>query len=64
MRARIGMAMGAYWGGIMQAIDIIAMIAALGAMGSLPAVLSILTKYTSVAARRFACANPALCNKS
>jgi hypothetical protein len=73
MRARIGIAMGTYWGGIVQAIDVIAMIAAIGAIGSLPALLSVLNKYTRVAVRWLAgrpsraatpCANQALCNKA
>jgi hypothetical protein len=46
MRARIGIALGHYWGGIVYAIDVIAMISALGAIGSLPALLSAVTKYT------------------
>jgi hypothetical protein len=46
MRARIGIAMGLYWDGIMQVIDVIAMISALGAIGSLPALLNAVTKYT------------------
>ena len=46
MRARIGIAMGLYWGGIVQLIDVIAMISALGAIGSLPALLNAVTKYT------------------
>jgi hypothetical protein len=46
MRARIGIAMGLYWGGVMQVIDVIAMISALGAIGSLPALLNAVTKYT------------------
>ncbi len=46
MRARIGIAMGLYWGGIVQVIDVIAMISALGAIGSLPALLNAVTKYT------------------
>jgi hypothetical protein len=72
MRARIGMAMGTYWGGILQAIDVIAMITAIGAIGTLPALLSALTKYTRGAAEWLAgrkwraatrCASQALCNK-
>jgi len=51
MRARIGIAMGLYWGGIVQAIDVIAMIAALGTIGGLPALLSALIKYTRFAMR-------------
>lgn len=46
MRARIGIAMGVYWGGIVQVIDVIAMISALGAIGSLPTLLNAVTKYT------------------
>jgi predicted MFS family arabinose efflux permease len=46
MRARIGIALGAYWGGIAYAIDVIALISALGAIGGLPALLSALTGYT------------------
>ena len=49
MRARIGIAMGLYWGGIVQVIDVIAMISALGAIGGLPALLNALTKYTRLA---------------
>ena len=52
MRARIGMAVGTYWGGITQAIDVIATITAIGAIGSLPALLSVLAKYTRLAVRR------------
>jgi hypothetical protein len=44
------MALGAYWGGIVYAIDIIAVISALGAIGGLPALLNALTKYTRFAA--------------
>ena len=40
MRARIGMALGAYWGGIAYAIDVIALISTLGAIGGLPALLN------------------------
>jgi hypothetical protein len=49
MRARIGIAMGLYWDGIVQLIDVIAMISALGAVGGLPAILNALRKYTSLA---------------
>ena len=52
MKARIGIAMGLYWGGIVQAIDVIAAISALGAIGGLPAILNALTKYTRIAMRR------------
>jgi len=73
MRERIGIAMGTYWGGIVQAIDVIAMIAAIGAIGSLPALLSVLNKYARIAVRWWAgrqshaattCAGHALCNKA
>jgi hypothetical protein len=49
MRARIAMALGHYWGGIVYAIDVIALISTLGAIGGLPALLSALTKYTRFA---------------
>jgi hypothetical protein len=51
MRQRIGIAMGPYRGGIVSAIDVIAMISALGAVGGLPAILKALTKYTRCAMR-------------
>ncbi len=51
MRARIGIALGQYWGGIVYAIDVIALISALGAIGGLPALLNTLTKYARVAMR-------------
>jgi hypothetical protein len=51
MRARIGMALGHYWGGIAYAIDVIALIGALGAIGGLPALLNALTRYARVAMR-------------
>ena len=49
MRARIGMALGAYWGGIAYTIDVIALISTLGALGSLPALLNVLTRYARFA---------------
>jgi hypothetical protein len=51
MRARIGMALGHYWGGIVYAIDVLALISALGAIGGLPVLLKALTKYTRFAMR-------------
>ncbi len=51
MRARIGIALAPYWGGIVHAIDVIAAISALGAIGGLPALLDALTKYTRFAMR-------------
>ena len=51
MRARIGMALGAYWGGIAYAIEAIALISALGAIGGLPALLNALTRHARVAMR-------------
>jgi len=49
MRARIEIGLGAYWGSIAYAMDVIAAIAALCAIGGLPAVLNALTKYTRFA---------------
>ena len=51
MRARIGIALGQYSGGIVYAIDVIAAISTLGAIGGLPALLNALTTYTRVAIR-------------
>jgi hypothetical protein len=51
MRARIGTAMGPYWGSVAQAIDVIAAIGALGAIGGLPALLSAITHYARRAFR-------------
>lgn len=51
MRARIGMALGHYWGGIAYAIDVLALIGALGAIGGLPVLLKVLTQYTRLAMR-------------
>jgi hypothetical protein len=51
MKARIGIALGLYWGGIVYAIDVIAVISALGAIGGLPALLNALTRYVRVAMR-------------
>jgi len=51
MRARIGIALGQHWGGIVYLIDVIAAISALGAIGGLPAILDAFSKYTRVAAR-------------
>jgi hypothetical protein len=45
MRARIGTAMGPYWGSLVQAMDVIASIGALGAIGGLSALLSAFTHY-------------------
>ena len=52
MRARIGMALGTYWGGVVYVIDVIALISALGAIGGLPALLNALTRYARIAMRR------------
>jgi hypothetical protein len=51
MRARIGMALGLYWGGIVYVIDAIALIGALGAIGGLPMLLDALTRYSRIAQR-------------
>lgn len=52
MRTRIGIAIGAHWGGIAQALDVITLISTVGAIGSLPALLNALTRYARVAMRR------------
>jgi hypothetical protein len=49
MRARIGITLGQYWGGIAYAIDVMAAISALGAIGGLPALLNMLATYTRFA---------------
>ena len=51
MRARIGIALSASWGGIEYALDVITLVGALGAIGSLPALLNALTRYAKVAIR-------------
>jgi hypothetical protein len=51
MRARIGMALGMYWGGIAQAINVIALISTLGAIGGLPVLVNALTRYTQIGFR-------------
>ncbi len=51
MRAKIGIAMGMYWGGMVYAIDFIAMITAVGAIGGLPALLGALINYARHAIR-------------
>jgi hypothetical protein len=51
MRARIGIALDLYWGGIAQAIDVIAAINALGAIGGLPALLNALIKHMRFSVR-------------
>jgi hypothetical protein len=52
MRARIGIALGLYWGGVAQAIDVITAVSALGAIGGVPALLEALTRYGRIATRR------------
>jgi hypothetical protein len=73
MRARIGIAMGVYWDGIVQFTDFISTVSALGAIGGLPALLNALTKYMRLAfewsmGKRFRPAptprHHALCNKA
>jgi hypothetical protein len=51
MKARIDVALGQYWGGIVSALDVIALISTLGAIGGLPALLNLLTRYARVAMR-------------
>jgi hypothetical protein len=53
MKARIGIALGLYWGGIAYVIDVIALIGALGAVGGLPALLHALTRYARFALNWF-----------
>jgi hypothetical protein len=45
------MALGVYWGGIAQAVNVIALISTLGAIGGLPVLLNALTLYTRVGLR-------------
>jgi hypothetical protein len=49
MRARIGIALGTCWSGIVYAVDVIALISALGAIGVLPVLLKALTRYARFA---------------
>jgi hypothetical protein len=49
---RISTAVGPYWGGIVQAIDVIAAIGALGTLGGLPTLLNAVAKYTRAAMSR------------
>ena len=53
MKARIGIALGLYWGGVAQAIDVITAVSALGAVGGVPALIEALTRYGRIATRRF-----------
>lgn len=62
MRARIGIALGMYWGGIVYAIDVIAAVSALGAIGGLSALLSAISKYMRSHSAA-ASVRHALCNK-
>ena len=52
MKARIGIALGVYWSGIGQAIDVLAAISVLGAIGGLPTLIDVLSKYTRLAMKR------------
>jgi hypothetical protein len=52
MRARIGFALGSHWGGIAQALDVIALMSTVGAIGSLPALLNALTRYSRAAVKQ------------
>jgi len=47
MKARIGIALGPYWGGIAHALDAIAAISALGAIGGMPVLLNAVAKYAA-----------------
>jgi hypothetical protein len=44
MKARIGTVLGSHWGGIAQAIGVVAQISTVGAIGGLPALLNALTR--------------------
>jgi hypothetical protein len=52
MRARIDIALGLYWGGVAQAVAVIAAVNMLGALGGVPAVLEALTRYGRIATKR------------
>jgi hypothetical protein len=52
MRAKIGIALGLYWGGVAQAVAVMAAVNTLGALGGVPAVLEVLTKYGRIATTR------------
>jgi hypothetical protein len=45
------MALGVYWSGIAQAVNVIALISTLGAIGGLPVLLNALTLYTRLGLR-------------
>jgi predicted acylesterase/phospholipase RssA len=49
MKERVNTALGFYWGGIAQAVDVIALVSALGAIGGLPALLSALSQCARLA---------------
>jgi hypothetical protein len=51
MKARIGTAMGPYWGSVVEALDVIAAIGTLGAIGGLPVLLRAVTHYARRALR-------------
>ena len=45
MTARLGIAIGRHWGGLVRAIDVINTVAAVGALGSLPALIQAITQF-------------------
>jgi hypothetical protein len=55
MRARIGMALGPYWGSIISTLDVIVAISALGAIGGLSALLHAATPYARHAMKWLRC---------
>jgi len=55
MRARIGMALGPYWGSILNTLDVIVALGALGAIGGLSALLHAATPYARHAMRWWRC---------
>jgi hypothetical protein len=64
MRARIGIALGLYWGGIVYLVDVIAAISALGLIGGLSALFGALARYSRLHSHSAsASARHALCNK-
>jgi predicted acylesterase/phospholipase RssA len=52
MKARIGIGLGQYWGGMAHAMDLIAAIGAFGAIGGLPALINAIAKYSRLFTRR------------
>jgi hypothetical protein len=51
MKSRLDNALGHYWGGIAQAVDVLAAVTALGAIGGLPVLVNVLTRNTRLAVK-------------